>query len=129
MYAIICTGGKQYRVQKNDEIIVERLAGAAGAKVVFDNVLMLGESGKATTNGTPHVAGASVKGEIIAQSKADKIKVVKFHRRKRYQRMHGHRQAQTHLKITDIALKGASKSTSKPAAKAQGNPKTRTAKE
>lgn len=113
MYAIIRTGGKQYRVQKNEEIIIERLLGDVGTKIVFDEVLLIGENGKTPTIGAPTINGAAVKGEIIDQAKADKLKIVKFQRRKRHLRVNGHRQKQTHLKITDINLKAAPKTTDK----------------
>jgi len=115
MYAVIRTGGKQYRVSKDDLIIVERLDGKTGDKVTFDDVLMLGESGKAPTIGSPTVSGASVKAEVVDQNRADKVTVIKFRRRKNYHRNKGHRQHQTVLKITDIAAKAAPKKAAKAA--------------
>lgn len=103
MYAVIRTGGKQYRVSKDDLITVERLTAAAGEAVTFDDVLMLGEDGKAPTIGTPSVDGARVTAEVVEHKRADKITVIKFRRRKNYHRTHGHRQHGTVLKITDIA--------------------------
>ena len=123
MYAVIRSGGKQYRVQKGDVIAVERLNGRHGDKVKFADVLMLGEAGKAPTVGTPLVAGAGVSAEVVEQTRADKIKVVKFRRRKNYQRTIGHRQHQTVLKITDIAAK---KTASKAKVETKAAPKKKT---
>ena len=109
MYAVIRTGGKQYRVSKDDVIEIERLEGKVGDKVKFDDVLMLGEDGKAPKIGAPTVSGASVVAEVVEQSRADKVTVIKFKRRKNYHRTKGHRQHQTVLKITDIAAKAAAK--------------------
>ncbi len=109
MFAVIRTGGKQYRVSKDDVITIERLAGEAGGKVVFDEVIMLGGDGKDTVIGQPLVAGASVAGEIVEQNRADKVTVVKFRRRQNYHRMKGHRQQQSLVKITDIAAKASAK--------------------
>ncbi len=111
MYAVIRTGGKQYRVSKNDVIVVDRIDAKAGGKVKFDTVLMLGESGKTPTIGSPTVVGAGVSAEVLEQGRADKIRVVKFKRRKNYRRTQGHRQHQTVLKITDIVTKAATKTT------------------
>lgn len=109
MYAVIRTGGKQYRVSKDDMIAVEKLDGKAGDKVKFDEVLMLGEAGKEPKIGEPLVSGASVTAEVVTQARADKISVIKFRRRKNYHRNKGHRQHETVLKITDISAKAAAK--------------------
>ena len=109
MYAVIRTGGKQYRVAKDDVIAVEKLDGKAGDKVKFDVVLMLGEAGKEPKIGEPLVSGASVTAEVVEQERADKITVIKFRRRKNYHRTKGHRQHETVLKITDISAKAAAK--------------------
>ena len=109
MYAVIRTGGKQYRVSKDDMIAVEKLDGKAGDKVKFDEVLMLGEAGKEPKIGEPLVSGASVTAEVVHQARADKISVIKFRRRKNYHRNKGHRQHETVLKITDISAKAAAK--------------------
>ena len=110
MYAVIRTGGKQYRVSKDDVIEIERLEGKIGDTVKFDEVLLLGEDGKAPKIGAPTVSGASVVAKVVEQTRADKVTVIKFKRRKNYHRTKGHRQHQTILKITDIAAKAASKS-------------------
>ena len=102
MYAIILTGGKQYKVAKGDVIEVEKLAGEAGAEVTFDQVLAVaGEDGKLNV-GTPRVAGASVTGKVLDQFRAKKIVVFKMKRRKGYRRTHGHRQSLTRVEIGEI---------------------------
>jgi large subunit ribosomal protein L21 len=109
MYAVIRTGGKQYRVAKDDVIAIEKLDANTGDKVKFDEVLMLGEAGKEPKIGEPLVKGASVTAEVVDQGRADKITVIKFRRRKNYHRTKGHRQAETVLKITNISAKAAAK--------------------
>ena len=100
MFAVIQTGGKQYRVAKGDRLRVEKLPGDIGAPVVFDRVLLVG--GEAIKVGTPLVAGAKVQAEITAQGRDRKIIVFKFRRRKNYRRKNGHRQPYTELKITGV---------------------------
>ena len=100
MYAVIKTGGKQYKVQAGQVLRVEKLLGSPGDKVTFGQVLMLG--GEKTTLGQPTVAGAAVEATIIAQDRAKKIIVFKFRRRKNYRRKAGHRQCFTELKIQAI---------------------------
>ena len=109
MYAVIRTGGKQYRVAKDDIIAIEKLDGKAGDKVKFDEVLMLGEAGKEPKIGEPVLKGASVTAEVLEQGRADKISVIEFKRRKNYHRNKGHRQHETVLKITAISAKAAAK--------------------
>jgi large subunit ribosomal protein L21 len=109
MYAVIRTGGKQYRVAKDDIIAIEKLDGKAGDKVKFDEVLMLGEAGKEPKIGEPVLKGASVTAEVLEQGRANKISVIKFKRRKNYHRNKGHRQHETVLKITAISAKAAAK--------------------
>ncbi len=101
MYAVIKTGGKQYRVAKNDIIEVEKLDAKIGGSVTLDEVLLVGEAGSAKI-GTPTVAGASVTAEVLNQKKDDKIIVFKKKRRQNYRRKNGHRQNLTVLKITEI---------------------------
>jgi len=101
MYAVIATGGKQYRVNEGESVRVEKLSGEAGAKVVFDQVLMLG-NGSDSKIGSPVVASASVEAEIVDQGRDKKIIVFKFKRRKKYRRKQGHRQPFTQLRITKI---------------------------
>lgn len=101
MYAVIKTGGKQYRVQQGDRLRVEKLAGDVGATVTLDEVLMIG--GEKVVVGTPRVKGAKVTAEIVAQDRAKKVIIFKFRRRKNYRRKRGHRQPFTELKITGVA--------------------------
>jgi len=101
MYAVIETGGKQYRVATGDVIKVEKLDGASGDKVEIDRVLMVNDDGKATV-GTPLVDGARVSAEIVDQTRGPKLMVFKKKRRHNYRRKKGHRQDLTQLKITDI---------------------------
>lgn len=101
MYAVIKTGGKQYRVSEGQSLRVEKIAGEPGDKVTFDQVLMLG--GDEATVGRPTVAGAKVEAKILAQDRAKKIIVFKFRRRKNYRRKQGHRQPYTELQVTNIS--------------------------
>ncbi|MBI1216863.1 MAG: 50S ribosomal protein L21 [Alphaproteobacteria bacterium] len=101
MYAVIKTGGKQYRVQKDDILEVELLDAKEGDTVTLDEVLLVGTDGNAKI-GTPTVSGASVKATVLDQKKGDKIIVFKKKRRQNYRRKNGHRQRLTVLKITDI---------------------------
>ncbi len=100
MYAVIRTGGKQYRVAEGTVVRVEKLVGSAGEKITFNEVLFLG--GDAPKLGRPLVDGASVGGEIMAQDRGKKVVVFKFRRRKNYRRKAGHRQPYTQVKITTI---------------------------
>ncbi|HXI86765.1 MAG TPA: 50S ribosomal protein L21 [Parvularculaceae bacterium] len=115
MYAVVKTGGKQYRVAKDDIIRIERLPGQAGEIVTLSDVLMVGEGGDVTV-GAPFIAGASVAGEIVEQTRAAKIIVFKKRRRQNYRRKKGHRQMLTVLKVTEILTDGA-KPSKKAAAK------------
>jgi large subunit ribosomal protein L21 len=103
MYAVIRTGGKQYRVAKDDVIEVERLAGEPGASVTLGEVLMLGGEGAQLRAGKPLLAGAAVTAEVVAQSQADKVIIFKKKRRHNYRRKRGHRQNLTVLRITGIS--------------------------
>ena len=113
MYAVVKTGGKQYRVSKDDIMKVERLPGEAGDIITLDEVLMLGDGGKVTV-GEPMVSGAAVAAEILEQKRDKKIIVFKKRRRQNYRRKNGHRQHLTVLRVTDILTDGAKP---KPAAK------------
>ena len=97
MYAVIKTGGTQYKVASNDVIKIEKIAGDAGSEVIFNEVLAMDE-----TVGTPFVAGASVKATIIKQAKDAKVIVFKKKRRQNYRRKNGHRQNITLVKITEL---------------------------
>jgi large subunit ribosomal protein L21 len=100
MFAVIRTGGKQYRVAKDDVLSIEKLDGEVGATLTFGEVLMLG--GDKPKSGAPLVKGASVTGEILAQGKGEKVIAFKKKRRKNTHRKRGHRQPFTKVKITDI---------------------------
>ena len=101
MYAIIVTGGKQYKVSEGDVIFVEKLGLEADDKVVFDNVLAVGE-GEDITFGTPSVDGAKVEGKVIKNGKSKKIRVFKYKPKKNYRKRIGHRQAYTQVEINKI---------------------------
>lgn len=101
MYAVIKTGGKQYRVAENDVITIERLTGDAGAKVEFTEVLMVGGSGSAKI-GSPLVSGAKVTAELVEQTRGPKVIAFKKRRRKNSRRKRGHRQDLTTVRITGI---------------------------
>jgi large subunit ribosomal protein L21 len=98
MFAVIKTGGKQYRVEKGDVIVIEKLPVEENGAVTFDEVLMVGEK-----VGTPTVAGATVAGELLKQARDKKVIVFKKKRRQNYRRKHGHRQQISVVRITDIA--------------------------
>jgi large subunit ribosomal protein L21 len=103
MYAVIQTGGKQYRVEPGQTVKVEKLAGDAGTQVVFDQVLLVSSGDGADVKlGKPLVAGAKVTGEIVEQGRGDKLVVFKFRLRKNYVRRNGHRQDYTAVKIAAI---------------------------
>ncbi len=102
MYAVITTGGKQYRVEQGDVLRVEKLNAQEGDTVDFDNVLMLGK-GDDVSIGTPYVEGGKVSAEVRAHGRADKIEIVKFKRRKHYRKQMGHRQSYTELVIKEIS--------------------------
>jgi len=102
-YAIIRTGGKQFRVEPGKTIRIPSLLGEAGSSVEFNDVL-LGSDGSNVRTGVPTLAGARVTGEIVKHGRGDKIVVFKFKRRKNYSRKQGHRQGFTEVKINDISL-------------------------
>jgi len=128
MFAVIKTGGKQYRVSKDDVIAIEKLEGDAGATIVFDDVLALGDK-----LGSPRIADAKVVGEVIRQFRDEKKVIFKKRRRKHYRRHNGHRQHLTLVKITDMGTgltvtatpaKAAATAEKKPAAKKTAAKKT-----
>jgi len=125
MFAVIKTGGKQYKVAKDDVISVESLPGESGAAVEIKDVLMIGESGKAPSVGTPLLDKAAVFAEVVEQTRDDKIIVFKKRRRKGYRRKAGHRQNLTVLRITSISPTGK-KSPAAAKAKAKTKPKAET---
>ncbi len=102
MYAVVKTGGKQYRVSEGDKVKVEKLAAEEGASVDLDQVLMIAD-GEDVTVGSPFIDGGKVTATVVSQGRAKKIEVVKFKRRKKYRRTQGHRQAFTELRITEIS--------------------------
>src|SRR5262245_24940992 len=102
MYAVIQTGGKQYRAEPGQTLWVEKLAGEEGDKVTFDQVLLVARGEGAVAVGTPTVSGAKVTASIVEQGLADKLVVFKFRRRKNYVRKNGHRQEMTAVKIESI---------------------------
>jgi large subunit ribosomal protein L21 len=105
MYAVVKTGGKQYRVQSGESVRVELLAAEVGAAVSFDEVLMVGE-GENVKVGTPFVAGAKVNATVVAHGRGDKERIFKLRRRKHYQKTQGHRQGYTEVRIDDIVAQG-----------------------
>ena len=106
MFAIVETGGSQYKVEKGTTIEVNRMEGTEGSSVTLDQVLMVD-----TNVGTPTVPGASVTAKIVAHKRGDKIRVFKMKAKKRYQKTQGHRQELTTLEITDIKASGTAKKT------------------
>ncbi len=101
MYAVVKTGGKQYRVQKGEELNIERLPEEVGGEVIFSEVLLIG-NGESTTVGRPMVEGASVKAKVIRQDRERKIIVFKHMRRAGVRKKRGHRQSYTRVRITEI---------------------------
>ena len=101
MYAVVATGGKQYRVQEGDTLRIEKIAGDVGAEVAFDRVLMVSD-GDDVKIGNPVLENAVVNGTIVEQGKGRKVLVFKYKRRKRYRRTQGHRQLFTAVKIGTI---------------------------
>ena len=130
MYAVVKTGGKQYRVTKDDTILVEKLDANEGQTVTLSDVMLLDDGDKVTV-GTPVVANASVEAQVVSQTRGPKIIIFRRKRRKNHRRTQGHRQDLTLLKITDIntsgkkaapAKKAAAKAEAKPAAKKEAAP-------
>lgn len=101
MYAVIKTGGKQYRVEQGDTLRIERLSGAVGDQIEIDDVLMIGD-GDDVKVGTPRVEGGKVEARVRSHGRGKKIEVVKFRRRKHHQKRNGHRQDFTEIEITGI---------------------------
>ena len=116
MYALVKTGGKQYRVAKDDTILVERIAAEEGAEVILNDIVMLGDGDKVTI-GAPTVDGAAVSATVVRQTRGPKIIIFRRKRRKNHRRTQGHRQDLTLLKINDIAEDVKKLAPAKPAAK------------
>ena len=128
MYAVIESGGKQHRVEKGEILQLEKLNAATGDKVKFDKVLLVGE-GESVKIGKPYVQGGQVTAEVLREGRGDKIKIIKFNRRKNYKRQQGHRQWYTEVKITGIRAgakaKPKVKADSKDKPKAKAKPKAK----
>ena len=103
MYAVVKTGGKEYRVAKGDLIRVEKLGGNVGDQVELKDILMVSEEGEARF-GNPYLANVVIKGEIVQENKGEKVLTYKMKRRKNYRRFKGHRQTYTYLRVNDISL-------------------------
>jgi large subunit ribosomal protein L21 len=101
MYAVIKTGGKEYRISKGDIVRVERLSGKVGDKVALKDILMISQEGQVEF-GTPHLTHAVVMGEIVQEMKGRKVLTYKMKKRKNYRRFKGHRQTYTYLRVNDI---------------------------
>jgi large subunit ribosomal protein L21 len=101
MYAVIKSGGKQYRVESGKPVRVESLAADVGAAIAFEEVLLVG-TGDSVKIGAPLVSGASVKGTVLGHGRGEKVKIFKLRRRKHYQKSQGHRQNYTEVRIDDI---------------------------
>ena len=126
MYAVLKTGGKQYKVAQNDVIIVEKLAAEAGTSIEIDEILMIDNDGVSTV-GAPLIEGARVAADVLEQKRAKKITVFKKKRRQNYRRTIGHRQELTVLRITDILDAGESKKPKKVTPKVKETVKSETA--
>jgi large subunit ribosomal protein L21 len=108
MYAVIRTGGKQYRVIPGEKLKVEKLSGEVGSDITIDKVLMIAD-GDDVTIGAPLIAGATVPATVISHGRGDKVMIFKFRRRKHYRKTQGHRQSYTEIQIGDFGGKVASK--------------------
>jgi large subunit ribosomal protein L21 len=124
MYAIVRTGSKQYRVQENDVILVEKIVAEPGASIELDEVLML-DAGSGVQVGAPLVAGARVAATVLEQTKGEKVLSFKRRRRKHYRRVRGHRQNLTVLRITDILPVGAERKARAEATPSEGETRPR----
>lgn len=102
MYAVIKTGGKQYRVIPGERLKVEKLDGEVGSDVTLDQVLVVAD-GENVTIGSPIILGASVKAKVLSHGRGDKVMIFKFRRRKHYRKTQGHRQSYTEIQIENIA--------------------------
>ena len=118
MYAVIESGGKQHRVVEGEILQLDKLDAVAGDKVKFDKILLVGE-GESVKIGTPYVDGTQVEAEVTRQGRADKVKIIKFRRRKHSQKKQGHRQLFTEVKITGIKTKAKAKAKAKAKTKTE----------
>ncbi|TMG98512.1 MAG: 50S ribosomal protein L21 [Betaproteobacteria bacterium] len=103
MYAVVKTGGKQYKVAPGEKLKIERIPADVGAEVTLDQVLMIVGEGDSVRLGQPIVSGAAVKATVVSQGRGEKVKIFKMRRRKHYQKHQGHRQNYTELRIDSIA--------------------------
>lgn len=103
MYAVLATGGKQYKVKENDLIDIERISGEVGNEITFSEIIAVGEEGGELKTGTPTIEGATVNAEIVDQYRGKKLIVFKMKKRKGYRRKKGHRQELTRVKISAIS--------------------------
>ena len=122
MYAVIESGGKQHRVVEGEILQLDKLDAVAGDKVKFDKILLVGE-GESVKIGTPYVDGTQVEAEVTRQGRADKVKIIKFRRRKHSQKKQGHRQLFTEVKITGIKTKAKTKTKAKAKTKTESKAK------
>jgi large subunit ribosomal protein L21 len=114
MYAVIKTGGKQYRVIPGERLKVEKLEGDVGSSITIDQVLMVAD-GDNVTIGAPLIAGATVQATVVSHGRGDKVMIFKFRRRKHYRKTQGHRQSYTEIKIGDILASGGATKPAKAA--------------
>ena len=125
MYAVVSSGGKQYRVEAGNELILERVPGDAGASITFDRVLLVGD-GEAVTVGTPTVDGATVSGTVLGEALGPKLIVFKFKQKATYRRKNGHRQHLTRVRIDEISAGGkGTKAKAKAETADEGAPATK----
>ena len=103
MYAVVRTGGKQYRVAPGERLKIERIPADVGAEVTLDQVLMIVGEGDSVRLGQPIVSGAAVKATVVSQGRGEKVEIFKMRRRKHYQKHQGHRQNYTELRIDSVA--------------------------
>ena len=115
MYAVIKTGGKQYKVVAGERLKVEKIVGDVGATVVIDKVLMISDDAN-TTIGSPLISGATVSATVLSHGRADKVMIFKFRRRKHYRKTQGHRQSFTEIQIGEILAAGTSAEKTAPKA-------------
>ena len=115
MYAVIKTGGKQYKVVAGERLKVEKIVGDVGATVVIDKVLMISDDAN-TTIGSPLISGATVSATVLSHGRADKVMIFKFRRRKHYRKTQGHRQSFTEIQIGEILAAGPSAEKAAPKA-------------
>ena len=114
MFAIIESGGKQYKAAKGDILKVEKLQGEAGATIELGNVLLIGDDKAGVTLGNPVIEGASISAEVVAQERSKKVIIFKKKRRQNYRRKNGHRQSLTVLRVTEINASGSAKKKAAP---------------